>query len=447
MTTATLSPAQRSSSSLHLNPWQQWQYFSQPRKMHEWLRDHYGDLAGLHFQGRSYALAITPRAAQAVFTADPDGYDAFWKQSFAGMNGEGSLWVLIGKQHRRERALFAPAVHAQYFRQYGGAIRDIAHARTGTWRPGTTIRALDTTLAISLDVIMRLVFGLEDESALEKGSALVAALTQSAHPLIVFYPRLQRPWFPLFRRYMRAKEALYRWFTGVMEQRRLEGRQQTDVLGALMGARDDQDRPYADEHICNELLSILTAGHITTATAMAWALYELGRHPEVLQKLRAELAAAVGDGDPASVLSLPYLSAVINETIRLHPILAECARVPMQPVEILGHTIPAGGALVVSIVGIHHDPAIFPEPDRFDPQRFIEHKYSNYEFLPFGGGHRRCLGSGLAEFTLHIALADIAMNWDFETAAPDQDVRRDLAMGPKHGVRLRIDGQHLRAAA
>ncbi len=94
--------------------------------------------------------------------------------------------------------------------------------------------------------------------------------------------------------------------------------------------------------------------------------------------------------------------------------------------------------MVVSIVGIHHDPAIYPEPDRFDPERFMERKYSNYEFLPFGGGHRRCLGSGLAEYTMHIVLADIAMRWDVETAAVDRDVRRDLAMGPKHGVRLRI---------
>ncbi|HEX8992401.1 MAG TPA: cytochrome P450 [Anaerolineales bacterium] len=447
MTTASLNNIATSDSSLHLNPLQQWEYFSKPRQMHEWLRDHYGDLAALHFQGRHYALAITPRAAQAVFTQDPDGYDAFWKQSFAGMNGEGSLWVLIGKQHRRERALFAPAVHAQYFRRYGEVIRDIAHARTEAWQPGATIRALDTTLAISLDVIMRLVFGLEDESTLEEGGRLMGALTQSAHPLIVFFPRLQRSWFPLFRRFLQAKVALYQWFRQVMAQRRLDGRQQTDVLGALMDARDDQDRPYADEHICNELLSVLTAGHITTATAMAWALYELGRHPEVLQKLRAELAAAGGDVDPVSVQSLPYLSAVCNETIRLHPILAECARVPMQPIEILGRTVPAGHALVVSIVGIHHDPAIYPEPDRFDPERFIEHKYSNYEFLPFGGGHRRCLGSGLAEFTLRIALADIARNWDFETASPDQDVRRDLAMGPKYGVRLRITERHIRAAA
>ncbi len=438
MTTATLSNTRVSESGLHLNPLQQWQYFSEPRKMHGWLREHYGDLASLHFQGRSYALVMTPRAAQAVFTADPDGYDAFWKQSFAGMNGEGSLWVLIGKQHRRERALFAPAVHAQHFRQYGAIIRDMSRRRTAAWQAGETIRALDTTLAISLDVIMKLVFGLEDEATLDEGRKLMAALTGSAHPLIVFYPSLQRTWFPLFRRYLKAKEELYAWFLEVIQQRRAKGRQQGDVLGMLMQARDDQDRPYADEHICNELLSVLTAGHVTTATAMAWSLYEMGRHPEVVEKLRAELESARANADPATVLSLPYLSAVCNETIRLHPILAECARVPLQDMEVLGHAIPAGQAMVVSIVGIHHDPAIYPEPDRFDPERFMEHKYSNYEFLPVGGGHRRCLGSGLAEYTMHIVLADIAMRWDVETAAVDRDVRRDLAMGPKHGVRLRI---------
>ncbi len=214
-----------------------------------------------------------------------------------------------------------------------------------------------------------------------------------------------------------------------------------------MAARDDEDRPYADEHICNELLSILTAGHVTTATALAWSLYELGRHPEVLHKLRTELSSLAPDADPSVLLTLPYLSAICNETIRLHPILAECARVPMQPIEILGHTIPEGHALVVSIVAIHHDPAIYPEPDRFRPERFLERKYDNCEFLPFGGGHRRCLGSGLAEYTMRIALAEIGSHWDFETAAVDLDVRHDLAMGPKHGVPLRILGMRNPAGA
>ena len=384
---------------------------------------------------------MTPESARAVFTIDPDFYDAFWKESFSGMNGKESLWVLIGERHRRERLLFAPAVHANHFRQYGEVIRDIVRSNLEGWQPGQTIRAIDTTLSIALDVIMRLVFGVEDEQVMAEGRKVIAALTSTAHPLIVFFPKLQRNWFPLFQRYTRAKTNLYAWFMRVITERRTQGNKTMDVLGVLLNARDEEGRPFTDEHICNELLSILTAGHVTTAVAMAWALYELGRHPDVLEKLRAELERLGTEAGPDLFITQPYLSAICSETIRLHPILAECARVPMQPIEIRGRTIPAGSALVVSIVGIHHDPVTYPEPDRFRPERFLERKYSIYEFLPFGGSHRRCLGSGLAEYTLRIALAEIALHWDFETAGVDYDIRHDLAMGPKYGVPLRIEGR------
>jgi cytochrome P450 len=436
MTLAATLPKQK--NTLYLNPLQQWKYFSDPRSMHDWLRERYGDLVSLHFQGRDYAAVLTPQAVREVFSADPDGYEAFWKESFAGMNGEGSLWVLAGEKHRRERQLFAPAVHAQHFRTYGQTIRDIARFHTEKWQTGKTIRAIETTLAISLDIIMRLVFGVEEGKLMDEGRAVINALTHSAHPLIVFYPKLQRSWFPLFRRYTRAKANMYAWMGQLIKVRRARGGETTDVLGVLMNTHDEEGRPVSDEHICNELLSILTAGHITTATALAWALYELGRDPNVMKKLRIELENLDDKADYGLLLTLPYLSAVCNETIRLHPILAECARVPTTPMKIRGQSIHAGQALVISIVGIHHNPAIYPEPDRFIPERFIERKYSNFEFLPFGGGHRRCLGSGLAEYTMRITLAEIALRWELESASVDRDIRHDLAMGPKYGVPLRI---------
>jgi cytochrome P450 len=207
-------------------------------------------------------------------------------------------------------------------------------------------------------------------------------------------------------------------------------------------ASDEGGLPYTELHICNELLSILTAGHVTTGVALAWVLYELGRHPGVMAKLRTEIEGAGPDPQAHAILTLPYLSAVCNETIRLHPILAECARVPIEPVEILNYTVPARLPLVMSIVGIHHDPDTYPSPDDFWPERFLERTYSKTEFMPFGGGHRRCLGAGLAEYTMRIAVAEAVTAWDFESAAVDRDIRHDLAMGPKYGVPLCILQQH-----
>jgi cytochrome P450 len=225
--------------------------------------------------------------------------------------------------------------------------------------------------------------------------------------------------------------------------RRERGSESMDVLEMLLNACDEQGNPYSDEFIRYELNAVLTAGHETTGVELGWALYELGRHPEVLSKLRSELRNVGPDPDPGLLLTLPYLDAVCKETIRLHPILSECARVPIEPVEILGRTIPAGQALVISIVGIHHDPTVYPEPDRFLPERFIEKTYNIFEFMPFGGGHRRCLGAGLAEYTMRITLAEVVTRWDFEPASIDYDTRLNVAMGPKYGIPLRIKGKYI----
>ncbi|HVZ37192.1 MAG TPA: cytochrome P450 [Polyangiaceae bacterium] len=430
------SPSAR--EPIRLNPLEQWEYFSQPRAMHDRLRARYGEVVPLTFQGRKYAAILSAAAAQEVFAADPANYDAFWKESFSGLNGEDSLWVLIGERHRRERRLYAPAVHAHYFRPHGSVVRDITRHHIDKWRPGQTVRAIETTLAITLDIIMRLVFGVEDEALMEQGRVILEELRRSVHPLIVFYPKLQRPWFPLWRRYVAARADMFAWADRVIALRRARREAGDDVLGRLMTASDEQGRPYTDEHIRNELGSVLGAGHETTATALAWALHELGLHPEVMTKLRAELEPAAGAHPVDALPELPYLAAVCNEAIRLHPILAECARVPMVPLEIRGHPIEPGQALVISIVGIHHDPITYPHPDRYVPERFVDRRYGKYEFLPFGGGHRRCLGAPLADYSMRIVLAEIALNWEFETAEVDRDVRHDIAMGPKHGVPLRV---------
>ena len=426
------------SKAVPLNPLQQWRYLNEPHSMGMWIRENYGDFVPVHFQGKEYLAVVTSEGARQVFTADPNGYEVFWKESFAGLMGDESVWVLIGDRHRRERLLFSPAVHANYFRVYGRMIQEITRFHIGQWKAGETFRAIETTLAISLDIIMRLVFGVEEDIPMEEGRKVLNDSTGAIHPLIVFFPALQKSWFPLWKRYDNARATMYCWTDRLMQERRARGNAAGDVLSVLMNACDDKGNPVSNDYIHTELNSILSAGHETTATALAWALYELSLHPEVLAKLRAELESLEGGLDPEKLLTLPYLGAVVYETIRLHPILAECARIPMQPMEILGRTIQAGQALVVSIVNIHHDPILYPEPNIFRPERFIERKYNVFEFLPFGGGHRRCMGAGLAEYSLRIALAEMVMSWDFESAGKDRDVRRNIAMGPRHGVRLRV---------
>jgi cytochrome P450 len=427
--------------AIRLSPLQQWRYFSEPRVMSGWIREHYGDFVPVHFQGREYIGVTSAEGARQVFSAAPNGYDVFWKESFAGLHGEGSLFVLVGDKHRSERQLLTPAFHASHFRPYGFAIRDITRLHIEKWQPGRTVRAIDTTLAISLDVIMRLVFSVEDVKLMQEGRQVLSALRKTIHPLIVFLPALQRPWFPLWRRHTRVKADFSNWLDRYLAWRRARNEETDDVLGRMLAARYEDGSRMRDEDIRAELITILLAGHNTTATAVAWALYELGRHPAKLERLRAELAALGSDPDPGLTVKLPYLSAVCNETLRLHTVLAEVGRVLTSPLLLFGYTIQPGDSVVVSIMAIHHDPALYPEPDLFIPERFIERAYGPFEFLPFGGSHRRCLGAGLSDYEMRIALAEIVTHWDFEPAAVEREVRHDIAIGPKNGVRLRIKGR------
>lgn len=419
-------------------PLEQWLYFNEPQVAVARLRKRFGALAPLHFLGQDHVFVLTAEGARDVFAGDPANYDAFFKEGFTGVSGPASLWVLTGAAHQRERQVFAPAVHASHFRKHGTTVRDIARFYIEKWRPGQTIKAMDTTLAISRDVIMRLVFGVEEGQLMDEGREILDELRRALNPLIVFAAPLQRSWFPPWRRFARAKDHFTDWVNRVLSARRARGGETDDVVGSMLAAHHEDGSPMQDHEIRDELITILQGGHETTAAVLAWALYELSHHPDILAKLRAELDGSGAAADPSLVIKLPYLGAICDETVRLHPILSECARVLTAPHKILGRIIPAGNALVISIVGIHHDPELYPEPNRFNPERFIERSYSRFEFLPFGGAHRRCLGAALSEYETRIALAEAVQHWDFEPVGVERDARHDVAMGPKNGVRLRI---------
>ena len=415
-----------------------WLLITQPRTFTASLRERYGKVVTIESKGQKNVMAFTPDGARQILLADPNGYDAFWKDGFTGVAGPGSIWVLGEKKHRRERQLLSPAFHGKGFGVYGKGIRDITSQKTRKWQTGQTVRAIDTTLAISLDVIMRLVFGIQDGALMEEGREVLAALLKTYHPLIVFFPNLQQDWFPPWVRHTRAKENFSAWLDHQLVERRALNEESDDILGRMMTAHYEDGSQMRDEDIRDELVTILMAGHETTATALAWALYELGSHPVELERLRAEIWDRGQDRDPALIAKLPYLSAVCNETLRLHTLLPEVARVVTSPLKLFQYTIPVGIFVTVSIMAIHHDPNIYPEPDQFIPDRFLERTYTPFEFLPFGGGHRRCLGAALSDYEMRIALAEIVMNWEFEPASVEKEIRHDIAMGPKNGIRLKI---------
>ena len=219
-----------------LNPAQVWKFLAYPGRAAERLYGKYGALAPIGFFGAKYTMVLTPEAALQVFAQPPEDYIAFYEESFGGLNGAGSLWILAGEAHRRERKLFAPAVHPGHFQAYGEVIREVARQHFGRWRAGEVAKSIDTTKAIALDVIMRLVFGVEDDAFMREGGAILGRLTGTISPIFVFYPKLQRSWFPPFRRYEKAKAAMYEWCSRLIALRRSRGTLGEDVLGQLMRA-------------------------------------------------------------------------------------------------------------------------------------------------------------------------------------------------------------------
>lgn len=426
---------------------QRWLYVTQPRSFTDDLRHRFGDVVNLQVGKDDHLImAMSPSRAREVLTAEPTLFEAMWKDGFSSVAGEGSLWVLDGESHRQERQILSPSFHARMFRHFGKDIQEVTRQHTDLWRPGEQpVRALDTTLHISLDIILRLVFGVSEGAAIDEGRQALRGLWETMHPIVVFFPKLQRGWFPLWWRYQHARDNFTAYVNRRLSERR--GRvgdgEPDDLLGRMLAAHYEDGRSMSDENIRDELITILLAGHETTATALAWALYELGKNPAVLARLRQELDALGPDPEPNLIARQPYLSAVCNETLRLHTLLAEIARVAAEPMELLDMKIARGAALTISVMAIHHDAEIYPEPDRFLPERFLDRNYSPFEFLPFGGGHRRCLGAGLSDFEMRIALATIVTAWDFETRGEESEFRHDIAMGPKHGVRLQVIGRRL----
>jgi cytochrome P450 len=419
---------------------QTWLFLFRHRSYSAWLRRRYDDIVTLRLllSSAPVVMVLTPEGARQVLTADADGYDAIFKEGFTALVGPGSIWVLEGLRHRRERQLLLPAFHARQIPSYRQAIKEVTLLHINEWRVGQDMRAYDAMLDISRDVILRMGFGVERGAIRHDVCRVLKTLLDSAHPLFVFFPIFRARWFSPWVRFQRAKDEFSKFVQRCKECRGLGSERQT-LLELFISARFDDGTALSDDEIRDELVTVLLSGHETTAVALSWALYELGRHPAVLRRLREELDALGPNPDPDLIVQQQYLGAVCDETLRLHTILTEVGRVVRAPLQLLGYTVPAGMGVMVSISAIHQDPSLYAEPDQFRPERFMERTFSPFEFLPFGGGHRRCPGAALADYQMRIVLATIIRNWEFEISGKEQDIRHNIGTGPKYGVRMRLN--------
>ena len=232
-----------------------------------------------------------------------------------------------------------------------------------------------------------------------------------------------------------------------IEERRLQpDANRTDILSLMMAARDENGQPMTNEELRDELMTLLFAGHETTATALAWAFYWIHRLPSVRQKLLQELDSLGENPDPMTIFRLPYLSAVCQETLRIYPVaMLTFAREVLTPVELMGHQLEPGTAVFASIYLTHRREDLYPEPLQFKPERFLERQFSPYEYLPFGGGSRRCIGLALAQLEMKLVLATILRDFDLVLAEkkPVQAKRRGVSLEPAGGVPMALLGRRM----
>jgi cytochrome P450 len=386
-------------------------------------------------------MTLTPEGAHQVLTGEPDSYAPFQKEAFAALAGEESLFVLDGARHRSERQLLSPSFQVQAIHQYGPAILQIARRHTDNWRPCQKLRAHDVTTDISRDVILYVTLSIEAGELLTEGRRALKRMLDAAHAWLEYAPVFHAWWFLPWRRFQRAKEEFNEFVAHCLTVRRASKNATNDVLDRLIASSALAGPLGNDKRILDEAYTILLPGHATTGSALAWAIYELGRHPAVLQRLREELDALGPDPAPDVIVKQPYLGAVCDETLRLHTIVTEFARLPRTATKLMGYQIPEQVGMGISISAIHQDPTVYANPDDFMPERFLDRTFGPFEFLPFGGGHRRCLGAALNQFEMRIVLATIISRWEFKLCGTEREKRLNLGMGPKHGVRMQLLGR------
>jgi cytochrome P450 len=416
----------------------------------------YGDIFTLHLSRKYPPIVVVsnPQALQQILTQDTrDDFSAPGDQNdlFKSLLGERSVISLSGKEHQRQRQLMMPSFHGDRMRTYGQVIDRVTSEIVNRVQIGQTFDVRAIAQAITLRVMMQAVFGLHTgERAEQLEQRLVKLLDRGSSPLrvlMLYLPVLQNelggigPW-AMQMRLQREVDALL--YAEIQERRANPDSSRTDILSMLMVAQDEAGALMTDLELRDELMTLLVAGHETTATALAWALYWIHKLPAVKEKLLGEIDRLGANPDANAILKLPYLDAVCHETLRIYPVaMLTFPRVTNKPVSLAGQELAAGTVIVGSIYLTHQREDLYPHPKEFRPERFLERQFSPFEFLPFGGGARRCIGSAFALFEMKLALVQMLSHQELELVEL-RDIgakRRGLVTAPERPIQMVIKGQ------
>jgi cytochrome P450 len=398
-----------------------------------YLRRRYGDVFSIKIlpEGRHLVVFNRPEHVKEIFAGDPEVFHAGKGNAILGpVMGEHSLLLVDSTQHKRARKLLMPAFNGHALRGYEDLVTGLAKTEVGRWHEGEAFASLERMNALTLEVILQVVFGVTDEARLGQLRPLVNK-TVNIPPLVFLgwgFPKLQKygPW----RRTIENQVELDRVIFRVIGERREapDLAERSDVLSRLLQVRDEADAGLTDEELRDQLVTLLLAGHETTATALAWTLHELGKDPAQEQKARD--AASAGDSE--------YLEAVLKESMRLHPVIPMVVRHLMAPATVGGVDLPRGANVAASIILAHESEESHPEHTQFRPERFLEGEVASNTWIPFGGGVRRCIGAGFSLMEGVAVLREVLTTYDVELPPGATEVAkvRNITSVPRHGARI-----------
>ncbi|MGF1481422.1 MAG: cytochrome P450 [Cyanophyceae cyanobacterium] len=421
---------------------------AQPIKFLETCAERYGNTFTLNLLGTSAPVVCFshPQTINQILSADPENFE--WGKLtyvFRPLTGPQSLILLDGQQHRKMRHLVMPPLHGQRLHTYSQLIVEITQAAIASWPVGSTVCMRKLMSEISIEVILRVVFGLQPGPRYSQLKQLLKAFLEYVctplHSLQFFLPQLQQncgqwsPWGRFIGQQQQIDRLLYE---EIASRREATGE---DILSLLIAARDEQNQPLTTAQLRDQLITLLLLGHETTASALCWAMYWIHKHDLVQKRLWQELNSL---SEPMAATKLPYLNAVCAETLRIYPIaLISQPRLLKNPLQLEDYQFTPGTVLIPCIYLSHHRSEVYPEPHKFEPERFLEGNFSPYEYLPFGGGYRSCIGQALSLFEMKLVLATILSQYQLALCEQSvRPIRRGITIVPSGGPQLLVVRKH-----
>lgn len=422
----SLPPGPRSLAWLQLLRW-----VLTPVSFMETCARRYGDTVTINLTPLGKIVMISdPAQVRTVFGGDADTwYTGTDRAELAAVVGTHSLLTLQGDAHMRQRRLIQPSFQGERMRAYGSLIEEITRADMATWPEDKPFALHPHMQGITLDVILQAVFGLREGERLDAlREALINYLRQGQSPLLML------PWVRSIsgavNRFLILHERIDKLIYAEIRERRQASdlQERTDILSLMLQARDEDGQPMTDEELRDELVTLLLAGHETTATALAWTFERLVRHPEAMQRLVSEIDAGEDK----------YLNAVIRESLRVRPVVPVFARRLNKPVTLGDYDYPKDTTIVPSVYLTNRNPERFPEPAAFKPERFLEDKPDPYTWIPFGGGLRRCIGASFAVYEMNTVIRTVLSHYTLTADRPADEAlrRRNITLTPARGARV-----------